>query len=210
MAHSSNNKPSCRNTRYFPYCAPAQVRLLLESHTKLQVLHFTRQGWSYNCNFDTNWSPHVLLPMYEICYLLCRHKCTACGSCLAKLHTSTWWFNNDCCFWDAPLNPNGQMFPNAENALLPTLNCLHFQNAKRKKKEKGNSQKVGFLEVRVDSKAWNWSLTLIGGCTAGSPKVMLGREGDVYKLNKFTDSSCIKRRCWDTRCWNKGGENPEV
>lgn len=97
---------------------------------------------------------------------------------------------------------NVQMLPNAKKGQVPTPNCLR---SKMLKKE--NSQKVGFLEAKVDRKAWHSSLTLIWGCTAGSPKVMLGREGDVYRLNKFTDSSCIKRRCCETRCWNKGEKN---
>lgn len=108
-----------------------------------------------------------------------------------------WRIKNDCCFQVVPLNV--QMLPNAKKGLVPTLSCLL---SKMLKKE--NSQKVGFLEAKVDRKAWDWSLTLIWGCTAGSPKVMLGREGDVYRLNKLTDSSCIKRCCCETRCWNKG------
>lgn len=100
---------------------------------------------------------------------------------------------------------NVQMLPNAKKGQVPTPNCLCS-----KMLTKDNSQKVGFLEAKVDRKAWHWSLTLIWGCTAGSPKVMLGREGDVYRLSKFTDSSCIKRRCCETRCWNKGKKPTEV
>ena len=86
--------------------------------------------------------------MSEICYLICRHKCNACGPYLAKLHAGTCLFaiKSDYCFQVVPLNV--QMLPNAKKGLVPTLNCLC---SKMLKKE--NSQKVGFLEAKVDKKA---------------------------------------------------------
>lgn len=148
-------------------------------------------------------SPYILLTMSEIFYLICRQKCNACSPYLDKLCAGTCLFaiRSDYCFQVVTLNV--QMLPNATT--VPTRNCLCSKILKKE-----NSQKVGFLEAKVDRKAWDWSLTLIWGCTAGSPKVMLGREGDVYRLSKFTDSSCIKRRCCETRCWNKGEKQVRI